>query len=355
MSDQKEQLDFTRSISRRIRHTLFLLLGPLLILVVSTWVYLQGGRFVNTDNAYVKTEILSISANVAGMVMEVLVKENDQVEPGQLLLKVDDQPYLIAVARAEANLSNVRAEIESLKAEFDNKRLEIERAQTDLDYRQKEFDRLRSLYEQNSISAIQFDQARYAATSAERELAEKQQALQVVKARLIDPMLPSDDHPRIKQALTELEKTRLDLSHTEVRAPTAGVLANLTTSVGENVLTGAPLMSLIDSNSIWLTANFKETDLTYLRVGQPLSIKVDAYPNQEWQGHVAAITPATGAEFSLLPAQNSSGNWVKVVQRVPVTLLFDNYAGNPILASGMSAEVSVDTGHQRSLPSLNNL
>jgi membrane fusion protein (multidrug efflux system) len=355
MTDMQEHKVIRKSLATRMGQWLLLLLGPVVIVAISGWVYLQGGRYISTDNAYIKTEILSISANVTGMVMEVFVRENETVAPGQLLLRVDDQPYIIAVARAEANLSNVHGEIESLKAEFVNTGLEREKAQTDLDYRRHELERLRRLFEQDSLSEVQFEQALYASNSAERELAEKSQALQVVKARLIDPKLPTEAHPRMKLAMAELEKAQLDLSHTEVRAPKAGVLANITTSVGENVVTGAPLMSLIDNNLIWLTANFKETDLTYMRVGQPVTITVDTYPDRGWQGHVEVITPATGAEFALLPAQNSSGNWIKVVQRIPVILLFDDYTGDPLLASGMSAEVSVDTGHKRSLPSLSNL
>ncbi len=335
---------------RRAVNILLLLLGPLLITAVSAWLYLQGGRYVNTDNAYIKTEILAISANVSGMVMEVLPRESEVVKQGQLLLRVDDQPFRIAVARAEANLANVRGDIASMKAELINKQLVIDKAHTDLDYRSKELERVRGLVERNSISEVQFDQAQYAMNSAARDLDEKIQALQVIRARLIDPDLPIDSHPRVKQALAELEKARLDLSYTEVLAPADGVVVNISTHAGENVVSGAPLMSLVDGSQVWLEANFKETDLTYLQVGQSASISVDTYPDLELLGHVAVITPATGAEFSLLPAQNSSGNWIKVVQRIPVIVTFDNYAGAPLLASGMSAEVSIDTHHERHLP-----
>lgn len=340
----------TNGWGRRLRHLFVLLLVPAIIAGVSAWVYLHGGRYVSTDNAYVKTDILSVSANVTGLVTEVFTRESDTVTKGQLLVKVDDQPYVIAVARAEANLANVRGDIESLKAEFVNKQLEIAKAETDLEYRQQELERIRSLYEQNSISGVQFDQAMYARKSAERDLAEKTQALQVVKARLIGPDLPTDAHPRVKQALAELDKAKLDLSHTEVLAPTDGVIVGISTHPGENVISGAPLMNLVDRRRLWLEANFKETDLTYLQVGQPAEISVDTYAGRTWKGHVAVITPATGSEFSLLPAQNSTGNWVKVVQRVPILFLLDDYDGTPLLASGMSAEIKVDTGHIRTLP-----
>ena len=335
---------------RYLRHLMMLLLVPAIIAGISAWVYLHGGRYISTDNAYIKTDILSISANVSGMVTEVLVRESDSVTKGQMLIKVDDQPYIIAVARAEANLANVRGDIESLKAEYVNKDLEIAKVQNDLEYRTQELERIRSLYEQNSISGVIFDQAQYAKRSAERDLAEKQQALQVTRARLIDPSWATDAHPRVKQALAELDKARLDLSHTEVLAPADGIIAGANTHPGENVISGSPLMNLVDRRRLWIQANFKETDLTYLQVGQSAEISVDTYAGQSWHGHVAVITPATGSEFSLLPAQNSTGNWVKVVQRVPVLLLLDDYNGTPLLASGMSTEVRVDTGHSRTLP-----
>jgi len=340
---------------RKLRHLLLLLLGPVLIAAAGAWMYLNGGRYVSTDNAYIRTNILSISANVNGMVTELLVRESDLVKPGQLLLRVDDQPYVIAVTRAEANLANVRGDIESMKAEYANKQLEISSALNDLDYRESELQRIKQLYDSNSISAAQFEQALYARDSAQQALAEKTQALEVIKARLVDPALPTDAHPRVKQVLAELAKARLDLSHTEVHAPTNGVIAGVSAHTGENVMTGAPLMSLIDRSQLWIAANFKETDLTHMRVGQDVEISVDAYPDRTWRGHVAVITPATGAEFALLPAQNSTGNWVKVVQRVPVIILLDDYGGEPLLASGMSAEVSVDTQHQRNLGELTEL
>ncbi|MCB1671518.1 MAG: HlyD family secretion protein [Gammaproteobacteria bacterium] len=352
MSTSEVKTKKSPGLLRKIRHLVLLLLGPAVIAVGGVFLYLHGGRYVSTDNAYVKTEIRSISSNVAGMVMQVLPRESQWVTAGELLLKVDDQPFLIAVARSEANLATVRGDIESLKAELENRLLEIAKAETDLEFRTQEYERIRSLYEQNSISGVQYDQADYAKRSAERSLAEKRQARQVLEARLIDPALPTDVHPRVKQALAELEKARLDLSHVEVRAPVDGVVANISTHVGENVIAGAPLMSLINSKEVWLEANFKETDLTHLRIGKTAEVSIDTYPDQSWRGTVASISPATGSEFSLLPAQNSTGNWVKVVQRIKVRISLDDFQSDLPLASGMSAEVSVDTGHQRTLPQL---
>jgi len=339
---------------RRFKHLVLLLIGPAVIAGGSAWLYLHGGRFINTDNAYVKAEILTISSNVTGMVMDVLPRDGDRVQSGDLLLRVDDQPYRISVARAEANLANVRGDIESLKAEYVNKGLEIEKSQTDLSFREQELDRLRGLVASNSISEVQFDQAVYARNSAERDLAEKTQALQVVKARLIDPLQSIDAHPRVKLAMAELEKAQWDLDHVLVKAPATGVIV-ITAHKGENVISGAPVMSLIDDSRMWVEANFKETDLTYLRLHQTAEITIDTYPDLLLHGRVVIISPATGSEFSLLPAQNSSGNWVKVVQRLKVVLQIEDLPKNFSLAAGMSAVVRIDTGHQRALPTFSEI
>lgn len=352
LNDSNSQAQSNNSLPRKIRHALLLILGPAAIVTAGFWFYLQGGRYVATDNAYIKADILTISSNISGQVTSLAVHDSEHVNKGDLLFRVDDQPYRIALARAEANLANVRSDIESLREEFANKNLEIDSAKTDLAFQQREMTRLQRLITEGSISESQYDSAVYARDAAERNLAEKRQGLKVVQARLVDPTAPTDEHPRVRAALAELEKAKFDLNHVEVFAPTDGIIVNVSTHPGENVITGGAVMSLISDERIWLEANFKETDLTYMSTGQNAEISVDTYPDRIWHGHVAAITPATGAEFSLLPPQNSSGNWVKVVQRVTVRLELDDYPGDPYLASGMSANVEVDTGHQRTLPFL---
>ena len=354
MNEVVDQIKQHSGPGRRLRHLFLLLLGPILIASGSAWLYLNGGRYITTDNAYVKTDILSISSNVTGMVMEVLPRDGDRVQRGDLLMRVDDQPYRIAVARSNANLANVRGDIESMRAEFVNKKLEIDKAQNDLSFREQELDRIRGLVASNSISGVQFDQAVYARNAAERELAEKKQALQVVKARLIDPEFSTDAHPRVKLALAELEKAEWDLEHVLVKAPADGIVV-ISAHTGENVISGAPVMNIIQNSRMWVEANFKETDLTYLRLGQSAEITIDTFPDLELHGRVVIISPATGSEFSLLPAQNSSGNWVKVVQRLKVVIALENYPKDIPLAAGMSAEVKVDTGHERTMPALSEL
>ena len=350
MEDKQFHSDKKGRILRRLRHLLILILGPVVIGGGAMWFYLQGGKIVATDNAYVKTDIITISSYLTGQVTSMIPHDSDRVVAGQLLFRIDDKPYRIALTRSEANLANVRGDIESLREEYINKQLEIEKAQTDLAFRARELERLRMLKQEKSISEIQYDQSVYERDSAQRTLAEKQQALNVVKARLIVPELPVDQHPRVRAALAELDKARFDLDRVEVYAPEDGVIVNVSAHIGENVIGGAPVMSLVSDKRIWMEANFKETDLTHMIAGQPAEIHIDTFPDQVWHGHVASITPATGAEFSLLPAQNSSGNWVKVVQRVRVLIDFDDYPGQPALVSGMSASVEVDTGFERQMP-----
>jgi len=340
------------SWSKGLMRALVLWAGPLVVAGGGLWLYLHGGRVAETDNAYVKAEMTSISSELTGRVVEVFVADDQRVSKGQALFRLDDAAYRIALARAEANLVKVRGDIESLRADYLNRQADIRKAQVDADYYQHEFERLSKLAGTGAIPESQLDQARYAAQHAQKQLDIAQQALEVVKARLIDPDLPVEEHPDYKLALVERDKAALDLSHVEIYAPTDGVLANFEVKVGEVVAGGVPLFNVVNDERIWIEANYKETDLTYLRVGQPATISIDAYPDVTWKGQVEAITAGTGSEFSLLPAQNSSGNWVKVVQRVTVKIALEplSQADVPKPTAGMSAVVGVDTGHQRQLP-----
>lgn len=338
------------SLIKRMLRIAFLWLGPVAVAVAGGWLYLHGGRIVSTEDAYLKADLVSISSELGGRVVAVGAHDNERVSAGQMLFSIDGDNYRIALARSEANLLKVRSNIESLRADYANKLGDIRKAENDYDYFRREQERLQKLAESKSVSTIQVDQATHQATSASKQVDITQQALDVVKAKLVNPSLPTEQHPDYQLAMAEREKALLDLSHVEVHAPRDGVLANFGVKVGEMVNATIPLGTLVNDSKIWVEANLKETDLTYLRLGQHATIHIDAYPDLVWEGTVIALTPGTGSEFSLLPAQNSSGNWVKVVQRLNVKLEMTPLANSPILSPGMSALVEIDTGHQRKLP-----
>jgi membrane fusion protein (multidrug efflux system) len=311
---------------------------------------MQGGRFVSTYNANLKTEITSVSSEISGRVIEVIPHDNDRVQKGQLLFRLDDAPYRISLTKAQANLAGVKSTIEAEIAGYQSDLLAIENAQTDVEYRLKEMERIGKLVATRSVPEAQFDQAQYAWRSAVNALDNRRQELLTSKASLIDPALPPEQHPRYLQALAELEKVTLDISHLEVVAPVDGVAVNVSVHEGEYVIAGSELVSVVDDRNLWLEANFKETDLTYVRTGQSVDVTIDAFPGQTFTATVKGITPATGSEFSLLPAQNSSGNWIKVVQRIQVNIALEDIDHNLPIAAGMSAEVDIDTGRSRTLP-----
>lgn len=337
-------------MSKKAKNNLLVWAGPLVIAVIGIWVYLQSGRFIETDNAYLKANKVSISSEISGKVVEVMVGDNGLVEAGQVMFRVDDQPYQIALARAQANLVKVGGDLESLKADYLNKLADINKTQNQQTFYRQEFKRLSSLLPSRAVSAAQVDQAEYQYQDAGKELEVTKQALQVVKARLIDMDLPLEQHPNYLLAMAELKKARLDLSHVQTLAPSTGIVANFNIQLGQYIIAGSPLYSLVDSSHIWVEANFKETDLTYLREGQSAEITVDSYPDLQWQGVISSIAPGTGSEFSLLPAQNSTGNWVKVVQRIMVKLDIDANTNTAPLAAGMSAEVTVDIERRPNMP-----
>ena len=328
-------------------------LGPVILVVIGLWIYMTGGRHVETDNAYLKANMVSISSEVSAKVVEVLITDNSPVKAGDVLFRVDDQPYQIALIRAEANLVKVGGDLESLKADYFNKLADLNKAKTQETFYLGEYNRLNKVLESNTVSEVQVAQARYDYQDALNEVQVTTQALLAVKARLISLDLPLQEHPNYLLALAELDQAKLNLSYIEIIAPSSGVIANLNMQKGEYIIAGAPLFSLVDNGNIWVEANFKETDLTHLRAGQAATITVDSYPDLKWQAIVASITPGTGSEFSLLPAQNSSGNWVKVVQRINVKLTIDQAIAPTVLTPGMSALVSVDTEHRRQLPWVN--
>ncbi len=332
----------------RLRRILLLIAIPLLAAVTALVIYLQGGRFVATDNAYIKADKIPVSAEVAGTIKAVLVRENQAVAAGDVLFRLDSVPFQIAVAKAEARLAQTRSDLAALQASYHEKEAEIALAGTRRNFARKDKQRAIELTAKQFISALNKDKADQAATLADQEITALTQDLRRIAATLgggIDT--PIEQHPSYLAALADLEQARLDLARVEVRAVKPGTVTK-TPKTGQFLAVGATAMVLVVDGDLWIEANFPETDLTHVRPGQAVSIKVDTFSDVEWQGRVDSLSPATGAEFSVIPAQNATGNWVKISQRVPVRIHFARPADGPPLRAGLSAEVEIDTGHQRS-------
>ena len=330
-----------------------LLLGvvPLVAILAGLYIYAVGGREVATDNAYVKANIVPISAAVGGNVIEVLARDNQPVEADAMLFRIDPEPFRIAVAGAQAQMDVVRTDVQSLRAEYRATLQEAAETRSRIDFLLKQLARQEYLKEKGMSRGDTYDEANHNVEAARRRLDSIREKTNRVLAGLSgDPNLPAERHPRFAEARAAYDAAMLELSRTEIRAPVAGVVSNMRLRTGEFVQKGAPLFSLIESGPPWIEANYKETQLTHMQVGQVATVLADAYPDQAWRGVVEAIAPATGAQFAVLPPQNATGNWVKVVQRVPVRIKVEPAPGRPQLRAGMTVTVAVDTGRPRGLP-----
>jgi membrane fusion protein (multidrug efflux system) len=337
-----------RTLRQRLRLPL-MLVGPAIVLLGAAYWYLTGGRYVSTDDAYIQAARVQISTDISGRVVEIDVKDNQKVNTGQPLFRLDPRPYRIAVDEAKAQLATMRYQIHALKATYHQKRADARAAEATADYQQHEFERQQRLLASGTASQQQFDQARQAYENARAQLASKQQDVAVALANIGgDPDLPLEQHPMVQHAQAALERAELDLSYTEIRAPENGIVTKVDQlQVGSYVNASTPLFSLMSTDRVWVEANFKETELTYMRPGQRATIEVDTYPDVVFPARVESLSPGTGLTFALLPAENATGNWVKVVQRLPVRLRLDGLNPDAPLHAGLSVTAEVDTGHRR--------
>jgi membrane fusion protein (multidrug efflux system) len=333
------------------RWALFALL-PLALIAGGYW-YVTGGRVMSTDNAYVEADKVGISTDVSGMVKEIDVKNNQHVEDGQVLFRLDDLPFRLALERADAQVGVVRNDLNALKANYRDMQAQIKQAQDDIGYYDREFRRQQDLAAKNIASQQTFDAAHRNLQNAHQKLASLNQQLAAIAANLNgDPDIPVEQHPRYRDAVAQRNEAARQLDHTVVKAPFAGIVTNVPSlAPGKYLQASMTAFYLVATDYVWVDSNPKETELTNVRPGQPVMVTVDTYPDVEWHGAVESISPAAAQEFSLLPAQNTSGNWVKVVQRIPMRVRLDTSNKNlPPLRAGMSVEVNVDTEHQRGLP-----
>ena len=335
----------------RFTRVLLLVVVPLVAALGALYYYARGGHAVETDNAYVKADIIAVSAEVSGRVTDVAVRDDQPVEPGALMFSIDAQPFEIERARARAQMDLVRTEVQSLRADYRATVLERAEARERIEFLARQVERLTSLRERGMVRLDVFDEAQHNLQVARMRLATVEERLNRVLASLNgNPNLPAEQHPRYAAARAAYDEAALNIARTEVRAPAGGVVSNMRLQPGEHVQRGTPVFSLIVGGPLWIEANFKETQLTHMRVGQAATVVADAYPDTVWQGEVRTIAPATGAEFAVLPPQNATGNWVKVVQRVPVRIGVTLRPGDPPLRAGMTVTVSVETGRARGLP-----
>lgn len=338
----------TTATPRKRANTLLWIAGPALVLAIAGYFYLSGGRYVGTDNAYVQADQITISPQIAGRVVDVLVRENQPVKAGDLLFRIDEEPLKIAVQRLEAQAESVRGMLDGARNGYRGAEADLRSADADLHHAQQQYERVQDLRRRGLVAQQALDDAAntVASTRGKRDA----NAAAVARAQNLLGGLPgasNDTLPGYKLAMAQLAQAQLDLSHARVRAPADGVIGKTDLQAGEFLTVGQPAMPLIATQTLWVEANFKETDLTNVAIGQSAQIAIDTYPGRHWNARVASISPASGAEFAVLPAQNATGNWVKIVQRIPVRLALSTGSGLPQLRAGMSAEVEIDTGRER--------
>ena len=346
--------DNVRKLRRRqrVRGGLFALLP--IVLVLGGYFYVTGGQVMSTDDAYVQAERVGISTDVSGIVQDVDVKDNQRVEAGQLLYRLGPRQFQIALDNAKANLAQIALSIDAMKQDYKRMLSDVAAQQAQVDLDQTNFDRNAKLLKTATVSQAMFDQMRYTLDNDKSKLAALQQQAMVQLAKLGgNPDIAVTDHPQYRQAQAQVDEAQRQLDHTAVKAPFAGIVTNVPAiAPGKYLAASTTAFFLVDTDHVWIDATPKETELTYVRPGQPVTVTVDTYPDVGWHGVVESVSPAAAQEFQLLPAQNTSGNWVKVVQRVPMRVrLGATDKKLPPLRAGMSVEVDVDTGHARGFPS----
>lgn len=331
----------------RLRRLILMIVLPAVAIAAGLNAWVHAGRLVATENAYVKSHVVNIAPEVSGAIQSVLVEEHQRVTAGTTLYQLRDDPFRIAVERAEAALAQAAIQIAADQHAYRRALAEIAELQTSVDYATTQHERQASLRRRNLGSAEDLDTAAYALASAEKRMAVARQEAATLLARLAGQVdAPVASYPAYQAALAERAQAQLDLARTAIVAPFDGVVINRP-EPGDYAERGITTMALVADRDMWIEANFKETQLTHLREGQPATVSIDTYPGRIWQGRVQSVSEATGAEFALLPPQNATGNWVKIVQRVPVRIALAPSPDAPPLRAGMSSEVTVDTGHAR--------
>jgi membrane fusion protein (multidrug efflux system) len=340
---------------RRYRRFLLLVVLPLVALVAGTTFYLNGGRYVTTDDAYVGAQKILITPDISGKIEKVVVKEGQQVREGDVLFEFDPVPFRLAVAQAKANLAQARGTYDNLVADLKIYAQMSDLSQQGVELKRRDVERKSALVKNNVGSQLDLDNASASLVTASAQNQLLRQKISTAQAQLLgNPNLPVEEFPPYAQAKAALDQAERNLDHTTMRAPMPGIATQVEQiQLGRFVTAGTPVFSIIDTSNPWVDANPKESDFTYVAVGQSVTLEVDAFPNHPFKGTVGSLSPGTGAQFAILPPQNASGNFVKVVQRVPVRIYFDkNDKHVRKLKAGMSVYATIDTNHRRSLSAL---
>ena len=337
----------------RVLTLLFIIVLPLALIGVGFVYYVGQSKYASTKNAYVKANKIVVSSEISGRVISVLVDENDPVHAGQALFKLDKEPYLIALEKAEASLARVQQDLEALRGQYRQTQAELRLAKGEALYYDSELKRQKKLRAKGVTSQARFDDSErnfFAARERNNAIKEELRRLLTMLGGALD--LPEGQHPLVREALASKNFAALNLRRTTIVSPADSIVTNFNLHAGEHVEAGRPVFSLIGTQKLWIEANFKETDLTNVVAGQPATVWVDTYPELALSAQVIGISPATGSEFALLPAQNATGNWVKVVQRLPVRLKLADDTSLALLRAGMTVSVKIDTGRIVSLPGI---
>jgi membrane fusion protein (multidrug efflux system) len=339
-----QAMPFTASRLQRLRFSLMIVI-PVLAIIAGLCIYFLSGRYESTDDAYTQAAAVSISSNVSGRVTEIDVHDNQFVKQGTTLFRLDDRPLRISVNEAAARLANAKLQIVSLKSTYRQRQSDLRSAEQSMAYEQSEYARHERLLKSGIVSRAQYDQASHALDTARQQVAGAKQQLAAVAAQLANnPDIDPDRHPEVQEAQAALDRANLNLSYTVILAPSDGVVTKVEQlQVGDYVNAATPLFSLVSNQDVWVEANFKEAQLAGMRIGQSASIKLDRYPDKKFNAVLVSMSPSTGSQFSMLPPENASGNWVKVVQRIPVRLHLANTDPSIFLQAGLSANVSIDT------------
>ncbi len=333
---------------------ILLIVIPAIVVVISLGFYLAGGRYISTDNAYIGAQKVLITPDISGKVIEVQVREGQHVGAGDPLFSIDPVPFQLALQQAQSKLASVRTDYENLKSNYQSLNHLVQLGEQGVTLKRRDLDRKTTLLASHSGSQFDVDNSQAALLNVQLQLQlGRQQLANTLNQLLGNADLPLEQFPAYVQAKAAVEQAQRDLDHTSVRAPIAGTATQVDNiQLGRFVAAGTPLFSVINDATPWIDANPRETDITYVRVGQKVDIDVDSFPDRSFHGTVQSVSPGTGAQFAILPPQNSNGNWVKVVQRVPVRIVFDAGQDLSLLRAGMSVVVDIDTGRRRSLASL---